>query len=50
MIFESEDQNISWAGLQNGKELNTAVFAYTLAYTDDLGIQQTMSGNVTLIK
>ena len=50
LIFESEDQNISWDGLHNGKQLNTAVFAYTLTFTDNLGDQQVMSGNVTLIK
>jgi gliding motility-associated-like protein len=50
MVFESEDQSISWDGLHNGKQLNKAVFAYTLTYTDSLGIVQVMRGNVTLIK
>ncbi len=50
LIFESDDQSISWDGQQNGKSLNTAVFAYTLTYTDTFGVAQVVSGNVTLIK
>ncbi|NRA12133.1 MAG: gliding motility-associated C-terminal domain-containing protein, partial [Crocinitomicaceae bacterium] len=50
LIFDSEDQSISWDGTQNGKALNTAVFAYSLTYTDSFGVNQVVSGNVTLIK
>lgn len=50
LIFESTDQNISWEGTQNGKTLHTAVFAYVLTYTDNLGTSQVKSGNVTLVK
>jgi gliding motility-associated-like protein len=50
LIFESESQGISWDGTQRNKPLNTAVFAYVLTYTNDSGIDQRKTGNVTLIK
>jgi len=50
LIFESDDQSISWDGLDKGKILNTAVFAFTLTFTNTLGEAQVVSGNVTLIK
>lgn len=50
LVFESDDQSISWDGTQRGKELNTAVFAYVLTYIDSAGVSQKVSGNVTLIK
>ena len=50
LVFESEDQSLSWDGMQHGKLLNTAVFAYTLTYTDSYGETQIVSGNVTLVK
>ena len=50
LVFESTDQQISWDGTQNGEELNTAVFAYVLTFTNNTGTEQVRSGNVTLIK
>ncbi len=50
LVFESSDQNTGWDGTQNGKGLNNAVFVYMVRYTDTLGNEQTISGNVTLLR
>ena len=50
LVFNSEDQSISWDGTYRSKQLNSAVFAYMFSYTDSYGANQIISGNVTLIK
>ncbi len=50
LVFESSDQNTGWDGTQNGKGLNNAVFVYMVRYTDSAGNEQTISGNVTLLR
>jgi gliding motility-associated-like protein len=50
LIFESDDQNVSWNGNHSGKSASKGVFAYTLTYNDNSGTPQVVSGNITVIK
>ncbi|MBN4061750.1 gliding motility-associated C-terminal domain-containing protein [Bacteroidales bacterium AH-315-I05] len=50
MVFETLDQNTSWNGTYNGKEMNTAVFIYVFDATVDGQPIPTQQGTVTLMR
>ena len=50
LVFESNDQVVSWDGTYRGNDLNSAVFAYVLSYVNGLGESKSKNGNVTLLK
>ncbi len=49
-IFETTDVEQCWDGSFNGKDLNNAVFIYTLEATLINGEQISLKGNVSLIR
>jgi gliding motility-associated-like protein len=50
MIFETNDQTTGWDGTKQGKEQPGGVYVYTVVATMLDGQQQTISGDVTLLR
>jgi gliding motility-associated-like protein len=49
-VFETNNMNICWDGTWNGKELNSAVFVYTLEGFLINGQAVSQKGNISLIR
>ncbi len=50
LVFETNDKAKCWDGTYKGKELNSAVFAWTLTAKMHSGRQVVKKGNITLVK
>ena len=51
IVFETNDQTAAWDGTQNGKPVQSGVYAYKLTYklpTDKEGV--ILHGNITVLK
>ena len=50
IVFETTDIDECWDGSFKGKDLNNAVFVYTLEATLITGEEVSLKGNVSLIR
>jgi gliding motility-associated-like protein len=50
MVFESLDQSYGWDGTFQGKPENPGVFVYYVLYTNSVGEELILEGDVTLIR
>lgn len=50
IVFETKDQTTGWDGTQNGKLVQSGVYAYKLSVTDTKGVVTSTSGNLTVIR
>lgn len=49
-MIQTSDKNFTWDGSYDGKPCNAGVYAYILDVKFVTGIEETRSGNITLIR
>jgi gliding motility-associated-like protein len=50
LMFESKDKKFKWDGTFNGKKCNSGIYAYAVELIYLNNKQETISGNLTLIR
>ena len=50
LMFESKDKKFKWDGTFNGKKCNSGIYAYAVELIYLNNKQETISGNITLIR
>ncbi len=50
IIFQSQDKNFQWDGTYNESKCNSGVYAYFVNVSYSNGKEETLSGNITIIR